>query len=276
MTIAFVTVCRARLDFLKQTLPAMLAQPVLSVVLVDYSCPERCGDWAEATHPAVRVLRIPGQATLNIGAARNAGAALATASWIGFVDCDLVLDPSFVAVVGPMLEPGCFYRAHPESMGISGTWLVGAEDFRRSGGYDDVFRCYGDDDYDAFDAMRFAGLRERSYPAEMIYHLPHDHDLRTEQFAFTEHKRGVLINRIYRVIKWEWARQRGSALTKHERVELYDRVFQRVDGAFGAELSKGGFAMEQVLDLVEQVLTTVAGQPEQGARARWRQALLGR
>src|SRR5438105_1454304 len=149
--LTFVTVCMGRLAFLRQTLGRMAGQAESQCILVDYSCPARAGDWAEKTHPAVRVLRLPGHVTFSITAARNAGARLVQTPWICFVDCDVALDAAFAATLLPGLQPGHFYRPRPQRTGTIGTWLVGAADFHRAGGFDEALRCYGEDDYDAFD-----------------------------------------------------------------------------------------------------------------------------
>src|SRR5262249_30464906 len=84
--LTFVTVCMGRLSFLRQTLGRMVGQPDCATVVVDYSCPEASGDWAEANHPEARVVRVPGRRTLSVTAARNAGAAVADTPWLCFVD----------------------------------------------------------------------------------------------------------------------------------------------------------------------------------------------
>jgi hypothetical protein len=254
--LTFVTVCMGRLAFLKQTLGRMVQQPDCACVVVDYSCPENAGDWAEAHHPQARVLRIPGQQTINVTAARNAGAALVETPWICFIDADIVLDPRFAATVLPQVRPGNFYRADPPSSGIVGTFVCARADFERTGGYDEVFRAYGDDDYDLYDALRFLGIRERHYPAVLVRHLPHEDELRRERFEFTLHGLGNLINRVYRVIKWALARARGRLLTREERVELYNRIFARVSEAFPPERVQPPYP-------VDRILAVAAGELEQ-------------
>src|SRR5438128_5771015 len=101
--LTFVTVCMGRVAFLKQTLGRMIGQLDSACILVDYSCPERAGDWAEQAHPSVQVLRLPGHTTINIGAARNAGARLVKTPWICFVDCVVVLGAAFTATLLPRL-----------------------------------------------------------------------------------------------------------------------------------------------------------------------------
>ena len=58
---SIVTTCKGRLAHLKQSLPAMLAQDGAEVVVVDYCCPERAGDWVESAFPSVQVVRADGE-----------------------------------------------------------------------------------------------------------------------------------------------------------------------------------------------------------------------
>ena len=265
--LSFVTICMARLSFLKQTLPHMIAQPGCEVIVVDYSCPENTGDWVEANHPQVRVLRMPGHTTVNVTRARNAGAAIVQAPWICFIDADIVLDPAFATTVLPQVKPGHFYRAHPQSTGIVGTFIVSRDDFEKSGGYDEVFRTYGDDDYDMYDNLRFLGVTEGRYPAQLVRHLPHGHDRRTENFEFRDHLKGVLVNRCYRIVKWELAKTRGKAFDPQERQTLYEELFAAAPSALIP--NAGGYPMDAMIDFIAQEIAARGG-PALSARARER------
>src|SRR5690348_7938147 len=100
--ISLLTTCMGRLAHLRESLPAAAAQPRAGCVLVDYSCPDRCGNWAEAAFPQVNVVRVAGRSRWNVCEARNAAAAAASAPWLCFFDADVVLDPAFVEYVRPL------------------------------------------------------------------------------------------------------------------------------------------------------------------------------
>ena len=163
--ICFVTTCMGRLAALRQTLGPMLDQPGGSCVVVDYSCPDGAGDWVEANHPSVRVVRVPGQSRFNASAARNIGARHVDAPWICFVDSDVVLEPGFTAALLATLEPGGFYRVWSDDRGLGGTFACARSDFERVGGYDEVYPCWGEEDNDLYDALQFVGVEQRSLPA---------------------------------------------------------------------------------------------------------------
>jgi hypothetical protein len=227
--LCFVTTCMGRLAALEQTVGPMLDQPgESSVVVVDYSCPDRSGDWVAANHPSARVVRVPGRSQFNASAARNIGARHADADWIGFVDSDVVLDRGFVDAVRPALAPGGFYRARSDDPGLGGTFLCARADFERVGGYDEVYPCWGEEDNDLFDAFQFVGLEQRSFPASLLRHLPHDDAARTRFYPVPDKTLGHAINRVYRILKWDTARPRRELLTLEMRRALYDKVAEVV------------------------------------------------
>jgi GT2 family glycosyltransferase len=230
--LCLVTTCMGRLAALKKSLGPMLGQAGVSVVVVvDYSCPDGAGDWAEANFPTARVVRVPGQATFNAAAARNIGARHSDAAWICFVDSDVVLEPGFAAAVRPALAPGGFYRAWSDDPGLGGTFLCARADFERVGGYDEVYPCWGEEDNDLFDALQFVGLEQRSFPAVLASHLPHDDAARTRFYPVVDKALGHAINRVYRILKWDTARLRRELLTLEMRRALYAKVAEVVTAA---------------------------------------------
>src|SRR5881409_3903042 len=90
-TISIITTCMARLEHLKLSLPAMLAQPGAEVVVVDFSCPQQTGDYVAKHFGRARVVSVPGEQSFSNWKARNAGAAAATGDLLLFCDADTVL-----------------------------------------------------------------------------------------------------------------------------------------------------------------------------------------
>lgn len=87
-------------DYLDECVASILAQThkAIEIILVDDGSPDRCGEmcdsWA-ARDPRVRVIH---QANAGLSAARNAGIAIATGTWLMFVDGDDVVSPEFCAI----------------------------------------------------------------------------------------------------------------------------------------------------------------------------------
>jgi N-terminal domain of galactosyltransferase len=215
-----------RIDQLKQTLGCSANQVNCSCVLVDYSCPQGTGDWAETHFPAVRVLRLSRRTEFNASIARNFGAGVSDAPWLCFVDADVAISPSFADVVVPKLVAGGFYRIPSTDGGAGGTFVCARADFERVGGYDETYRGWGEEDNDLYDALEFAGLQPRSLPAGLVEHLGHDDARRIRHYG--DLTLGHAINRVYRIAKWDTARLRREALSGSMRQPLYDKVVEVV------------------------------------------------
>ena len=219
--LCFVTTCMGRLGALRQSLPPMLPQGG-SCVVVDYSCPNIAAIGSRHP-PSARVIRVPGQARFNASAARNAGARHADAPWICFVDSDVVLAPEFSEVVAPALAPGGYYRAFSNDRGLGGTFVCSRADFERVGGYDEIYRCWGEEDNDLYDALQFAGLESRELPESLLRHLAHGDTERTRHYPVTDVVLGHAINRVYRIIKWDVARLNRELLDV-AGARLYEKI----------------------------------------------------
>jgi glycosyltransferase involved in cell wall biosynthesis len=193
-------------------------------IVVDYSCPEQAGDWVCARHAAAQVVRVPDQAHFNASAARNAGARHADAPWICFVDSDVVLAPEFSRATLPALAPGGYYRAFSSDRGLGGTFVCARADFERAGGYDEMYRCWGEEDNDLYDALQFAGLQARELPESLLAHLAHGDADRTRYYPVTDVVKGHAINRVYRIVKWDLARLNRELVNLETRRALYARI----------------------------------------------------
>ena len=223
--LCFVTTCMGRLAHLRQTLPLMVAQPDCTCVVVDYSCPEHCGDWVEAHHPGVRVVRVADQATFNAAFARNAGAGVTDTPWLCFVDADICLHPCFAETVLPLLQPGHYYRCHPiVDDGTCGTFLCERESFSSIGGYDDVYQGWGREDVDVFWALGAAHVKPARFPSELLRHIGHSDDDRTRFHRVTARPLNGRINLIYHTLKFDIMRVTQVPLVRTQREGLYNQV----------------------------------------------------
>jgi glycosyltransferase involved in cell wall biosynthesis len=266
VSVSYITTCMDRLEFLKQSLPAMLAQPDAECVVVDYSCPQRCGEWVEREHPSARVVRVPDQTEFNYARARNAGAAAAQAPWLCFIDCDFVLVPGFGAVLRQMLRPGCTFhsgKAGPDGVvRLEGPpWgpvLIRAEDFTRVGGYDEVIRGWGYEDNDFVNRTLDIGLTRVGYPRDLFHNIDHDDTVRLKHVTGTDKLLTQSVNMCYSKIKRDLSRVSGQTGSLETRRELYAYVRARFDEAVsGASVeftipvqtacSMGGFNLERGL-----------------------------
>lgn len=194
--VTFVVPCMGRLDHLKRTLPLLVAQPQCEVVVVDYSCPQRCGDWVEEpaqSYPNCRVARAPGHQFFNLSRARNVGASLCRTKYIAFIDADMILRENFVADIKPLLDERYFIRFCAWQSGYSGFVICWYPAFVYTGGYPAQtpgwgyigpnMEGYGFDDGYMKMALEKIGVQERSIQMELATHLHHEQPSRVAHYS---------------------------------------------------------------------------------------------
>ena len=69
-----------------------------------------------------------------------------------------------------------------------------------------MYRCWGEEDNDLYDALQFLGLQSRELPESLLRHIAHGDEDRTRDYPITDVVLGHAINRVYRLIKWDMAR----------------------------------------------------------------------
>ena len=110
-SISAITVCKNRLNDLKRTLPRLVSCGFDEIVLVDYDCPQKCGDWVAAHYPEVKVVRHQGDEGFSAARAKNLGARRVTSDWILFIDADIEVDPESAGRMKRVLKNRYYYRA---------------------------------------------------------------------------------------------------------------------------------------------------------------------
>jgi glycosyltransferase involved in cell wall biosynthesis/GT2 family glycosyltransferase len=225
--LTFVIMCKGRLSDLKQTLGAVVAQPRCECVVVDYSCPEGTGDWVEQTYPHVHVVRVLDRPYLNRAEARNIGLRAASAEWVCFLDADVLIDPRFVSEIEARMQPKTYLVADPYREGTEGTFCCAREDLDRVGGYDEAYEDWGEEDNDLYDALKEAGLQRATFPSSLLLHLAHE-DAERAQYHRIEPRKSHVVNRVYRILKWDCQRLRGTPLSLEHRQALYRTIRSKV------------------------------------------------
>lgn len=215
--ISFIVPCMGRLAFLEQTLPSVISQSNCEYILVDYSCPDECGKWAERKYPQVKVVRKPGAEHFNLSWARNIGANLACSEWLCFLDCDVVLSQHFVARVRFLLGQRNFVAVAEYLPGLSGLLVCRRVDFFAVGGYDTRFTGWGGEDDDIKRSLLQMGLAHTVIESNIGTHIEHDDSMRTRNYK--ERDKGASQNR---------ARAYLATKASPKREVLIPKVFHRV------------------------------------------------
>jgi glycosyltransferase involved in cell wall biosynthesis len=203
--IAFVTTSKGRLHHIKVTLPHIVTQGWSDVIVVDYGCPDRTGDWVEANFPSVKVIRVNDDTNFCVARARNLGAAQTNADWLVFIDADIISYPGWTEWMQQQLQAGSFYRSSLVSgrpdYETFGTMICARSDFEAVGGYDEVYRGWGGEDRDIYERLVLRGIMEGEYPAKFVTAIHHGDEERAG-WAGLQNKQEVLeLNRSYREVK---------------------------------------------------------------------------
>lgn len=267
--IAFVTTCMGRLAHLQQSLPSLAQQAGSECVLVDYSCPERSGEWAEQHCPDVRVVRVESAVRFNLARARNAGAAVCEAEWLCFIDADVRVEPAFTAEVAGLLEPGAYYRPLPPDALTWGTVIVARKDFERVGGYDEIMEGWGGEDDDLYARLQFAGCRTGGFPGRLLHGIAHGETERVKHYDIKDRELNHRINALYMCIKSDLSRLAGRPVPAEIRRTLYadlNRIMpeadaRRTSARLNIDLAQVPFLQGRTLDVrMEYTLSAAAAQ----------------
>ena len=172
-SLSVVVTCMGRLHHIKLSAPPLLAQEGVEYILVDYSCPDRCGDYARVHWPTAKVVEVPGQQYFNLSRARNAGAGAATAPWLAFLDADRVVAPNFAAVVLAMIADNVILGDHDQSNGVAQSIFSQAA-FAQTGGYDERLQGWGCEDADMRCRLLDLGLKLVRLPPGIMQMLDHE------------------------------------------------------------------------------------------------------
>jgi hypothetical protein len=190
-----VVTCMGRLAFVNRTLPTVLADPSPCYCLVDFSCPDRAGDWLESTYPdrvrdgTMMVVRAEGRRFFHKTVALNLGAEAVMARGartLCFADADTAFAAGAIGEIAALLAPGRFLVAGPGDGGgsiasLTGLLVVAAADFQRAGGYDEAFEDWGSEDIEMRLRLHLRlGLSAVPIPARLVQPLKHGDWLRTQ------------------------------------------------------------------------------------------------
>lgn len=194
-----IVTCKGRLMHLKQTLPRFCALPDTAVTVVDYGCPDHCGDWVEANFPAVKVVRIDDDPGFNASRARNIAAQEAEADYLFFVDADILVDAEAMDAINAAVTPETYATIDTDGRGdgLRGTCIVPRASFEAVGGYDELLRHYGMEDTELYDRLTDFGCKDAFIPAAGFTEITHDDALRTAFFPAKSMRKLRLVAQFY-------------------------------------------------------------------------------
>jgi glycosyltransferase involved in cell wall biosynthesis len=208
----------------------MVAEKPDEIIVVDYDCPENTQEWVNQNFPDVTVVKAFDATGFCASRARNIGARATRSDWIVFVDADVKLKGGIVDWIRANVAPGFYYLIDKQAKrrigNMEGTVICRKTDFKKIGGYDEVFRLWGGEDKDFYARLIGSGVKRADYPAFEIESIKHDNALRLAQYEFDDFLKSNLITKIYFKIK---SRIQSHELTGNER--LRQDIFESVKSA---------------------------------------------
>jgi hypothetical protein len=197
----FVIPCMGRLNDLRQTIGSTTAQPGSSCVVIDYSCPDGTGPWVTGHHPEVYVVTSNKRRRFHAAEARNLGAAAVhDDGLICFLDADMVVAPEFSSRILPRFTPGSFLVPDQDGPGLRTTLVCRKTDFEKAGAFDESFVSWDEEVLDLRAALCRIGLKEQTFPASLLWHLP-QHRKAADLSSISKRQKALEIYAAYRRAK---------------------------------------------------------------------------
>ena len=232
-TFDIVITCMGRLEHLKQSLPLAVAQEDAQVIVVDYSCPDDCGDWVEDNYPSVKVVRVPGRQQYNRSESRNIGAAAGDSPWLLFMDADILPRHDFTAQLFELLEPDCSLHANTDAADDrTGTYACQRSTFESLGGYDETMTDWGAEDVDMFRNLRRQGVRKAKYDRNLLVPIIHSDEMRTRFHDEKDRKLSNVVNTLYSSVRRDMEALTGKDLGEQPRQQVYRYVRSTVEATY--------------------------------------------
>lgn len=179
--ITAVTVCMGRLEHLETTLPLMLAE-FERVIVVDWSCPQKCGEFAKSEGAEVVYQR--DEKYWNASKARNLGARHVKSRSVCFIDADVMVSEGTCKEIAELLDLSHMVLAPRTAEGrdvhnLNGFIALDIGQFWGVGGYNETLEGYGlEDGYLRAQLALERQMGCRRVSAGALGALRHSHELR--------------------------------------------------------------------------------------------------
>jgi glycosyltransferase involved in cell wall biosynthesis len=222
--LCFITVCKGRLDHLKQVLPLLAAEAGTETVVVDYGCPQGTRHWIRENFPGVKIVAIDDDPGFCLTRGRNLGAAAATSARLCFIDADIQIQDGFVPWLLQNWQARHYFHAVHQRRDLWGTVACSAEDFSQIGGYDEAIRGWGGDDDDFYMRLEETGCWLSPIPATLLEPIRHDDAERMQFYEIKDLMTSLCLSQVYIAAKFDIARILGRALTLDERKQVYQQT----------------------------------------------------
>jgi len=252
MKFSIITACKNRLAHLKESLPAMLAQPESEVIVVDFNCSEGTAEYVRTHYPQVHVVQVTDRDYFSNWEARNLGAAAAKGEWLVFVDADVVLAADCTKWFDENLKPRTYAKFPPGQKlerlksnataislnNLQGFIVVEKSAFERIGGFDELLKGWGaGGDVDIQNVLAHVRVKKILLPELVVDRIiDHSDELR---FAYTggNFRRSFIQNLLYRELKRFLMPILGVPIPLVSRQKVFDAAVKAATSARGRSTS---------------------------------------
>ena len=225
--ISIITTCKNRLNHLKQSLPALLRQPLTETIVVSYGCDQGTTQWVRENYPHAKLVEVTDDEQFCLARARNIGAKHAKYPLLAFVDADIILNRSLADWVKEPPKERLYFASQPGVWEAGGFVLCSKEAFDVIGGYDEAFRGWGHEDTDLIDRLEAENYRRAPIPYDMLTILHHGDEERQigwEKGSFATIAQAYYVGDFYRRVKSDVNRLTGQPLALEARLELMSAI----------------------------------------------------
>ena len=224
-----ITVCKNRLEHLKQSLPLLAKNADLEIIVVDYGCSQGTSAWVKENYPQVKVVEITDGSTYVTARGRNIGEKYATTHWLLFIDADVLIQEPLLDWAKNNLKTNNFYITQKQGSELTGTFFCNRYDFDRIDGFDECFDLWGGEDDDVYFRLQKSGVHPQCYPETMFSSISHDNSVRMAEYNNLSRITAQAICNAYRCVKYDVMDLKQRKLTLDERKQIRRSVREFVE-----------------------------------------------
>lgn len=182
---SFVTTCKGRLKYLKQTAPYLHGIDGIEQVIVDFDCPDGTSSWVKKNLPKAVLVSIKDRPRFLKCEALNYGIRASSGDFLYFIDSDIfVKNPlGLIKRLEPYLSEEEFIIPGNRLDGVYGVLIAPRKSVIKRGYNERLIHGYGlDDDEMLWHLAKIQGLRPRIMERDWFRHISHPERIRTTYY----------------------------------------------------------------------------------------------
>lgn len=196
MSISMWNTCMNRSQFLEQSLPSWVNQPVKEIIIIDWSSRESIKPIIDNNQNGkILLVRVNGKQYFNKSKAHNLASRILMLNkpeYFFGIDCDVILNNDIFK--HHQLTNSSFYTG-PENEETTGTFLVSSESFLKINGFNELMEGWGWEDYDLYNRLKNIGLENKIWNDSFFTNIKHSDIFRTENYEIKDKWQSGMLNK---------------------------------------------------------------------------------